>query len=495
MQFARDRPSRKAAPKNFKNPESDSDDDFIVTPQRSVSTTRATSVQVKTRVQDSSLDSSNKSTLTSPLANLNKSASLSKRASDDDEGGSPTKKPKVVLKLNKSTNASSVRSPAHPVTPTPSQIEVSPQQAMNEASDMQSLQSLHKGLISFQNSVKATLRVTEVGIELNEAKKTIALLEKRLHEAQSPNDTQAKLKQCEEKLANSLKKEERMRDDNVELTKKLKDSKAYTWELRTEIGKMMDEQDPNLNDAFKITDDEADHEWRGIAFDIRNFVFTVLTVQPYRLTAPPGASHKDVEALKQHQKKNKDLAPYHFQRYIWECLVAQVFQAGASTWGGPAGQPFHRFCLDISKVNFDDMEELSRVKAHTAELLSKSSDVDNANKIKEIAKSMKQTLTIFMDSNQVKDAGHRLWRIVCRAVELNTKFLKSRAFFLTDWLNYEFEWEDLDVQYKRGDPERDPEVEIEISPRLSKIGNADGRYFDSDKAMVICKPVVTTLYG
>ena len=138
------------------------------------------------------------------------------------------------------------------------------------------------------------------------------------------------------------------------------------------------------------------------------------------------------------------------------------------------------------------MRELSRVKAHTADFISKHSDAGNSNWIKHIARGMKNDLSIFMNPSDADDAGKRLWGIVRQAVELNNKLLKSRAFFLTNWMGKEYDdLDDLDIRYTRGEGDGEPVVDVKISPTLSKIGNADGRYFD--QAMVICKPMVTML--
>jgi hypothetical protein len=104
---------------------------------------------------------------------------------------------------------------------------------------------------------------------------------------------------------------------------------------------------------------------------------------------------------------------------------------------------------------------------------------------------MKNHLLIFMDKSRTQESGKLLWNIVRRAVELNGKFLKSKAFFLTNWVEEEFDLEDLDICYTGGKPEGQPTLDIEISPRLSKIGNADGKHMD--KAVVMCKPQVTIL--
>jgi hypothetical protein len=146
------------------------------------------------------------------------------------------------------------------------------------------------------------------------------------------------------------------------------------------------------------------------------------------------------------------------------------------------------------------MEQISQFKAGQAALFSKSLNDHNREQTKDIVREMARTLEIFMDPEEKeKENGKgpmlRLRDIVCRAVELNGKFLRSRAFFLTNWIVDDFEWDGLDIHHYSGNPEGDPEgdqeVDIEISPRLRKIGNADGRCFD--QATEICKPMVTVV--
>ncbi|KAF9773719.1 hypothetical protein IL306_008415 [Fusarium sp. DS 682] len=486
----RERPSRAAAPKTFKDPESDSDEP-IVPRYRSVSSPGARVIHAKHENANSGSDPAIKS---SPLATINQATSPKKRASIDDDGddaASPSKKPrKIILKTNKSAAASSNAATPQPITPALSQIEVSP------SGNMPDIQEIHDSLTSIQKRLSSTLYMTKVAVELDAAKKKIASLESQLLEASSSQDNKSKLEECEEKLANFLAKEQRLRNDNVELKRKLKESQAFNMELRIDVANLLDERDPHLNDAFKITDDEVEREWNGIRYKIVNFVCQVLTVKPFRAKPPPGTNHNEVEALKTMQKKNPGLAKFYFEQYIWKRLVRYVFQGEAGTFGGPTGQAFHRFCLDISEIDCQSMEEMSRVKAHTAKFLSESSDAGNTAEINRITRMMHNELYIFMDSTKKESAEGWLGGIVNKAVNLNTSFLKSRAFFVTNWIgdDEEINFDDLDVRFKTGKENGEPVLGVRISPRLGKIGNADGEFFNSTNAMAICKPIVTLNY-
>ncbi|KAG5752271.1 hypothetical protein H9Q69_005189 [Fusarium xylarioides] len=489
----RERPSRAAAPKSFKDPESDSDEP-IVPRFRSVSSARSRSIHVKDETAHSSPDPAVE---TSPLPTLNQSAVLKKRSSSDEEADSPNKKVrKIVLKTNKSATASNNAATPRPVTPDLPHVEDSP------SDDLSSIRSLHEGLESVQKRISATLRKTEFAVELDAAKKKIASLERQLLEASSPDDSTSKLKQCEKELAAAMKRNNRLLNDNVDLTRNLKDTQvyandrqAYADSLRVEIATMLKERDPNFNDAFKVPDDEVVRAWDGIRYDIFTFVAQVLTVKPFRRQAPRGADHSVVEELKKEQKKDSNLAEFYFEQYIWKCLVRYIFQGEAATFGGPAGRVFQLFCLDISKIDCESMPELSRVKAHTANLLNKQFDENNQKEAKGIVDRMKNDLAIFMGSDQEHKAEERLKSIVSKAVMLNSYFLKSRAFFVTDWdIDDESDnFDDLIIRHRSGIEGGEPVVGIQISPRLSKIGNADGEFFGST-AMVIYKPIVTLNY-
>ncbi|KAG9505931.1 hypothetical protein J7337_002904 [Fusarium musae] len=482
----RERPSRAAAPKCFKDPESDSDEP-IVPRYRSVSSARSRSIHVKDETAHSNSDPAVE---TSPLPTLNQSAVLKKRSSSDEEADSPNKKVrKIVLKSSKSATASNNPATPRPVTPDLLHVDDSP------SDDLSGIRSLHKGLASVQKRISVTLRKTELAVELDAAKKKIASLERQLLQTSSPDDSTSKLKQCEEELAAAMKRNNRLLNDNVDLTRKLKDRQAYADSLRREIAIMVKEKDPNFNDAFKVPDDEVVRAWDGIRYGIFTFVAQVLTVKPYRKAAPRGANHSVVEALKKEQKKDINLAEFHFEQYIWKCLVRNIFQGEAAIFGGPAGRVFQLFCLDISKIDCESMPELSRVKAHTANLLSKQFDENNQKEAMGIVDRMKNDLAIFMDPGQEDKAEEKLKNIVDKAVKLNNYFLKSRAFFVTDW-GIEEEGDDFDdliVRHRSGIQGGKPVVGIQIAPRLSKIGNADGEFFGST-AMVIYKPIVTLNY-
>ncbi|KAJ4268255.1 hypothetical protein NW762_002317 [Fusarium torreyae] len=503
----RERASRAAAPSNLKEIDDSDEDPSPLSSLTEPPSSMATAIPIvddDEKYEHSSTDSvtsipaANNKAL--PSAAINRDLSPSKRAFGENEGGSPTKKSrKITIKTSskKSTedNDASTQtvSPVQALTPLSTQAVALSQSP--SASVPGSHQAIHDNLTSIQEHVAIAIQENQVGLSLEQAKEKIAFLEQQLQAALSSQDSQLGLKQCEEKLKRTLQSEINLRKEKDDLRKEYDDLKSYNIELRVDMAKMIDEQEPHMNDSFKITDDQADFEWRRIAFEIRNFVSQVCTFNPHRVSAPKGADHHQVDAFKKNRKRCPELSDFYFQEYIWQRLVHDVFQAKAGVWGGPVGRAFNRFCLDISEVNFRDMRELSRMKAHTADLLSKNSNAENNAEMKKLTLSMHADMFIWMDPNQAGQAGERLWEIVRRAVALNTSFMKSRAFFVTSWVDDEINnMDDMNIMYTRGESDGVPEVEVKISPTLSKIGDADGRHFDKDAAMVICKPMVTVIY-
>ncbi|KAF5027678.1 hypothetical protein F66182_239 [Fusarium sp. NRRL 66182] len=435
------------------------------------------------------------------LTTTNQNNSLSKRRTNEDDGGSPSKRPRrLIFKVRKRSGDDETR-PAQGATPTQEALVHLPPQTIAPAqapsSDLTNLQKMKDGLAAMQQvqgQLTATIQQSQIGVDLEQANKRIAILEQKLQAAPVPRDTQDRLIRCQEKLERTIRSEINLRAENDKLRRERDQFKAFNDELRTDMAKVIDEKEEHMNDAFKVTDDQVKLEWRGIAFEIRNFVSQVLTVVPHGVRKPQEESQKEVTALRKNQETCPELAPFYFQQHIWQTLVCRVFNAEACVWGGSVGQAFHRFCLEISMIDFSDMKELSRIKAHTADFLSKSSNDKNNAQVKKITWYIHGTLLIFMDPNQVDVAPIRLFNIVCRAVALNTQFLKSRAFFLINWLKDDvslIEPYEYDVQYTRGDPDGESVVEVEVAPMLSKVGNADGDHFDKKTALLICSPVVT----
>lgn len=343
----RERLSRAAAPTNMAISDSEEDGERHRPAAAASAQAKVKRIKVKTKHEDSSSDSNSSITTTKnadgSLEALNKPTSLNKRTSSESDGGSPSKKSrKVVLKLNKSAGAKAPTVANNDVNaalvqaliPSPSHAEVLTQLSPAGASRFQ---VFCEGLSAIQAQFLSTLQSAQEGEELKQAKNTIGLLEQQL-----------KSRQPEDVLSQSLANEHALLRQNKRLQENYDDLELLHEELKMAYHNEIQARKSRPNGSFKLMDDEVDTEWRGIAVDIRQFVLQILTVEPFRVSAPQGTNHQEIEALKKSQKKNPELAPFKFQEYIWRRLVTDVFQAGVNTWGGPTGQAFNLFCLDIS---------------------------------------------------------------------------------------------------------------------------------------------------
>jgi hypothetical protein len=303
-------------------------------------------IKVKTKHEDSSSDSNSSIPEVEgadvPLDAPNKPTSPNKRSSSESDSGSPLKKPrKVLLKVNKSAGA---KAPAvantdvkaaltQTLTPLPSHAEILTQLSPAGAS---CFQVVREGIDAIQAQFLSTLQSAQEGEELKQAKKRIERLERQLKSKQP------------DALAQSLANEDALRRQNRRLQEQYHNLEVLHGDLKMAYHNEIQARKSRPNGSFKLMDDEVVKEWRGIVVDIRQFALQILTGDPFRLSAPKGTNHQEIETLKRIRKKTPELALYKFQHYIWNRLVTDVFHAGVNTWGGPIGQAFNIFCLDIS---------------------------------------------------------------------------------------------------------------------------------------------------
>lgn len=141
------------------------------------------------------------------------------------------------------------------------------------------------------------------------------------------------------------------------------------------------------------------------------------------------------------------------------------------------------------------MKNLSPMKAQIAKVLSSTHDEVNDAQVAKLVNGLRLDLHVFTDLEVTKSpdkAGaveRRLKRIVDRAMRLNRVFMTSRAFFLPMGVQDDYEDDDVDIRYTRGDPEEETRLEIQVSPQMVKFGDADGHSFDS--CLIVCKAIVT----
>lgn len=254
------------------------------------------------------------------------------RDPDSSEDDAPSKKTRKILLKTKVSTQPVTQASTQPVTPASSQAAVTPQPT---SSSIPEIQALYECIYSVES------RMARDAAELSNAQKDFVIIEKAFEKVMGDKEVDTSEASFAHPTDDNQDPQEnqKLRQENRQLKTRLSEEKYRVAELQRQSLPLS---------QFKVMDCDVVSEWRRIAFDIRNFVYQVLTKKPHGEKTPQGANFKVVEALKKIQKKDIRTAPYHFQRYIWMRLVEDIFQAGKATWGGSAGQAFHRYCLDIS---------------------------------------------------------------------------------------------------------------------------------------------------
>lgn len=140
------------------------------------------------------------------------------------------------------------------------------------------------------------------------------------------------------------------------------------------------------------------------------------------------------------------------------------------------------------------MWNFSPLKAQTASVLRSVHDDENKAQVAKLVNGLKADLFVFTDSEMTKDPEMakgvelRLKKIIHRALRLNILFISSRAFFVPMGVQDEYEDDNVDIRYTRGNAE-ETELELQVSPQIVKYGEADGYNFES--RIIVCKAIVT----
>lgn len=140
------------------------------------------------------------------------------------------------------------------------------------------------------------------------------------------------------------------------------------------------------------------------------------------------------------------------------------------------------------------MKSFSPLKAQTASILRSTHDDRNKDQVVKLVNGLKADLHIFTDpemaknSEKTKSVTQRLKEIIDRATKLNMLFITSRAFFLPMGVQDEYEDDNVDIRYTRGNTEN-TRLELQVSPQVVKYGEADGYSFES--SIIVCKAIVT----
>ncbi|KAM0434578.1 hypothetical protein ACHAPT_003676 [Fusarium lateritium] len=520
-----------AAPTNLTHPSS-SDDDTPLMARKKAAASKATAAPQATEWdEDPYLSSGSNSSI--PAVTPKKTANAAKEASSArkrdaprEHTESPTKRVKVIwMKKGKSPDketmlsapkiASEAAAPSNlvafskettPVTSTaPSQQPTINQEAevTSSTTTAQEATTLHpvvpfniadlqqiNGILShLRENVDATWKSVQGAEESQAMKDKIASLETPLAAALDAQSGRRDLVKCKEDLAASLAREKELSASFESLKVEHQKQVAFNNELRRDIEDVSDEMNKHSDFPYeKVTDDKIEDDWLQLAHEIQNFSLQVLTKDPARSAAPKGANFAQVGELRSKRRNDPDLASFYFQKHIWDRINDEVFCAGSNVWGGRPGKAFNRLCIDLMENNVDELEKHSRMKAQTAEMLH-SHDATNKAEVTKLIHGLKQDLHIFTNPEVVKSVESRLKIIVHQAIRLNIIFLKSKAFFRPMDVQNDYEDADVDIRYTRGNRAEVTEMELQVSPQITKIGDADGHNFSSRS--IVCKAIVT----
>ncbi|KAJ4315021.1 hypothetical protein N0V84_008591 [Fusarium piperis] len=451
-----------------------------------------------------------------------KASPAGKRVAPMEHTDSPAKKPRIVLKKNNrysdgaimpsspmspveaaspSKEATPATSLAHSQPPINQETETVPHEtralipAALHPAEAAGFQQINDFLVHIRDSADAAQKKVQGLLDAREMQAKITALETQLA-ALNAQGAVGDLSECQKALNDSLAREKQLSARCESLQVECQKQKAYSTELRQDVGELTDELEKYSDFPYeKVTDDEIGHEWLRLAHEIQNFALQVLTRDPTRVGAPPGANIPQVTALRAKRKQDPELVNFHFQKHVWDRINSEVFQAGSNLWGGRSGKAFNRLCIDVTGGDADEMKNLSPMKAQTAKILRSTHDEVNEAQVAKLVNGLKLDLHVFTDPEMTKDSEksrfveRRLKKIIDRAMRLNLVFMTSRAFFLPMAVQNDYEDQDVDIRYTRGNPEEETELEIQVSPQVVKFGDADGYNFDS--CIIVCKSIVT----
>ncbi|RTE78355.1 hypothetical protein BHE90_007167 [Fusarium euwallaceae] len=437
---------------------------------------------------------------------------------------SPAKKPRIVLKRsNRSSDGASIspspKSPtdgpasaskevtpatslAHsqpPLTTTPHETATLQPAALNLA-EAARLQHLSDVLAHIRDDADAVQRRVQGALDAEAMQAKITALEAQLATLRAQGGGGGGDFSEYQKALDASQARERQLSASFETLKvEYQSLRVYTDELRVMLSNLDDELKKSSGEPdssyVKVTDDEIGSKWLQLAHEIQNFTLQVLTRDPRGVTAPPRTNTVLVNALRQKRKQDPELVNFHFQKHIWDRINSEIFHGGSDLWGGRSGKSFNRLCIDATKGDPDEMKNLSPMKAQVAKLLRATYDDGNKSQVAKLVNDLKAELFVFTDQEMTKDVEkakaveRRLKKIIDRAMRLNMIFMTSKAFFLPMSVQDQYDDDNVDIRFTRGNPGEETELELQVSPQIAKFGDADGYNFDS--CIMVCKAIVT----
>ncbi|KAI8720759.1 hypothetical protein NCS52_00521800 [Fusarium sp. LHS14.1] len=510
----------KASPANLTR-SSSSDDVPLMARKKAKAVKRAAARRASQRDEDPGYESSGSNSSIPAVVpeKSNKSAEqaspTSKRGAPKEHPNSPAKKQRIVWKKkDRSSDGTSSSSPTSPTEPVASSslatrsVETTPatslapsQPSINRETEVAlhpagaaNLQQVNEFLTHLRDNADAAQKSVQGVLDAQAMQAKITALEAQLA-AVGAQGAGSDLVELNKALDASRAREKELAASFETLKAKNKEQKEYIEDLKSDVNSLNDELEKSSDFPYdKISDDKISDEWLQLAHEIQNFTLQALTRDPTRVTAPPKANSAQVNALRHKRKQDPELVHFHFQKHIWDRINNEVFQAGSNVWGGRGGKAFNRLCIDVAGGDAEEMEKFSPLKAQTANTLRSTYDDENKAQVAKLVNGLKADLFVFTDPEMTKDSDKakgvelRLKKIIHRALRLNAIFIASRAFFVSMGVQDQYQDDNVDIRYTRGNTEN-TQLELQVSPQIVKYGEADGFNFES--SIIVCKTIVT----
>lgn len=295
-----------------------------------------------------------------------------KRGAPKEHPSSPAKKQRIVFKKkdrsSDGTSSSSPTSPTEPAAPsnlatrstetTPATSLAPSQPSINRETEAAlypagaaNLQQVNEFLTRLRDNADAAQKSVQGVLDAQAMQAKITALEAQLAAvgAQGAQGAAGDLAECQKALEASRAKEKELSASFESLRVKYNERGVFTKGLIRDVSHLTDKlKERSDAPCEKVTDDQVGREWLRLVHEIQNFTLQVLNRDPTRVVAPPGANSAQVNLLRAKRRQDPELANFHFQKYIWDCINNEVFQAGSNVWGGRGGQSFNRLCIDVA---------------------------------------------------------------------------------------------------------------------------------------------------
>ncbi|EQL00079.1 hypothetical protein G6O67_007198 [Ophiocordyceps sinensis] len=331
--------------------------------------------------------------------------------------------------------------------------------------------------------------------ELAKQEEEITRLQTNLEKSKNAKANQRKKLQEERMLEKELKElksqHARLQSRNQELESEIQEKSDSLEFLEEELSQALEEIKPDRGDPDKVTDDEINARWGSISFTIEQLA-TVCT-QSHIQGLEVSVDHTSLNQLIRNCQRSQPLSNSLIQRFIWQRLCSEVFEAKSGLWGGRIGELFIDMIAkmrDLEKGNEMNLSLVSRMKYKTAKDIDRDLGLDSEI-LQKLATTLFDDLSRFVPASQrQKIRDETLPTLFDEAAELMVIITRSRAIFTIDvnclYQQRPFDPNVMNSHYHLFDPRIEEEglgVYLLMSPSLEKIGVADGARFGSHQVL------------